>query len=186
MSTIIPLLIIVLILGLAAAVIVSRSKETTGVVAKEQKQGKQKPSMQIPSVSKVSRGFVTFLKFIWVNAWKAFLLVVAVLIVWSVFSWATTERTHHATVMLSRAPYSVTVEAGDVSDTFMLYRNGAWNAHVDPCSQIRPYIIFVNGRMINGVLYFDGFRVENTSGGPLVFRTWQERPREGHVPSDCT
>lgn len=132
---------------------------------------------------KVSGGFLKHL------SWKKILIFVIVAYVgylgWY-FLWATSERTAQRTVTAPLAPYEVSLEPGESSDIFMLNRNGAWNAYIDPCHRILPYVVRINERMIGGVLYFDGYKIVNSSNGTIVFRTWQEQAREGHVPPECT
>jgi len=98
------------------------------------------------------------------------------------FGW-THDRTR--TVNLPLTPYEMTLEPGEKSPDFMLSQNGSWRVCLTPHVEILPYVTFINERRVNGERAFDGYRIENTSSGPIWFSTWQEQPPVGQVRATC-
>ncbi|MBL1434333.1 hypothetical protein COB87_002070 [Candidatus Wolfebacteria bacterium] len=122
----------------------------------------------------------------WLNAWKTFWLIAAIFSAIFVFNLLNSRpETRRQTISAPLTPSEFVLEAGESSPVFMLRKDGAWHAYLDPCKSILPYVVRINTRTVQGTLYFDGYKIVNTSSEILVFKTWQKRAGGNQQPRVC-
>jgi len=187
MSWIFPITLILLTAVLFTVIIVKRGQPAmTGDFEKTQQKSTKKRT-PIPNIfGAIFAGILTFFTFLFRNWWKIALFLAFAYIVYIVVTLTTNAvENHNNTMSAPYAPYEMTLEPGEKSPDFMLSQNGSWRVCLTPHVEILPYVTFINERRVNGERAFDGYRIENTSSGPIWFSTWQEQPPVGQVRATC-